>query len=198
MRITSPARALLALALLAGAAGCSDAPAEEATQTRAEAATTGPPAPPAAPSFPSGTRPDDGGQGSGNGLGVTDVRIARHSGFDRVVFDLGGDGTPGWYASYTENPRYEGSGDPITVKGDTFLMVFLAGMGMPFDTGLEPYGDDTTRVPGAGTRGVAEVAPGGVFEGAQQALIGLTGAKRPYRVFALENPTRLVVDITHG
>lgn len=210
MRITSGVPALLVLTLLAGAAGCSGDSAEDADPTVAtapstsSAPTTG--TPPAtgsatpeasAPPFTAGTAPDDGGQGSGNGLGVTGVRTARQPGYDRVVFDLGGTGTPGWRVEYTTSPTYEGSGDPVTLQGTVFLMVSLRGVGLPYDTGLAPFGDDTTRVPGTGTKGVAAIAPGGVFEGEQQAFIGLTGTTRPFRVFARANPDRLIVDVTH-
>ena len=75
-----------------------------------------------------------------------------------------------------------------------FLQVILRGVGLPFDTGVDPFGDSTTRLPGTGTTGVAEIAPGGVFEGEQQAFIGLTGAQRPFRAFALTHPARVVVE----
>ncbi|MGZ5400671.1 MAG: AMIN-like domain-containing (lipo)protein [Nocardioides sp.] len=42
------------------------------------------------------------------------------------------------------------------------------------------------------------MAPGGVFEGEQQAFIGLTGVERPFRVRALADPVRVVVDVRHG
>lgn len=149
----------------------------------------------AAGPFTSPRRALDGGAGAGNGLTVTGVRTARHPGYDRIVFDLDGTGTPGWYATYTDHPRQDGSGEPIRVAGTAFLQLTLHGVGMPFDTGVTPVGDDSTRVPGTGTQGVAEIAPGGVFEGDQLAVIGLTGAERPYRVFTLTDPVRVVVDV---
>lgn len=209
MRTSSAAPALLALALLVGTAGCSGGSADDAGTPVAPAPATSSASPAETPTPTSSvdpragaspltfdTLPKDTGWANGNGLGVTGVRTARHSGYDRVVFDLGGTGKPGWRVEYTASPTAEGSGDPVTLKGTVFLMVFLSGIGMPSDTGLEPFGDDSTRVPGTGTKGVAEIAPGGgPFEGAQQAFIGLTGAKRPFRVFALTNPIRVVVDM---
>jgi hypothetical protein len=205
MRSTAAASALLVLALSVGVTGCDDStntpgPTKGPSSTRPP--TTGTPklgstASPreSASPFVADTSDDDGGQGSGNGLGLTGVRVAHHSGFDRVVFDLGGTGSPGWRVEYTTKPRYDGSGEPVRLKGTVFLQVFLRGMGHPDDIGIAPYGDSTTRLPGTGTRGIAEIVPGGVFEGDQQAFIGLTGAKRPFRAFALANPTRLVVDV---
>jgi hypothetical protein len=132
----------------------------------------------------------------GNGLGLTGVRVGRQQGFDRVVLDLGGTGTPGWRVAYVDRPVADGSGDPVELRGSVFLQVDLRGMGMPSDTGVPQFGDSTTRV--AGTGGIAQVAPGAVFEGQQQAFIGLSGARRPFRVFRLSNPTRVVVDVRSG
>lgn len=206
---------LLALALLIGAVGCGGGVEPDATRGDTGATVAPPPtdssapatlAPPAASPTPAtsalpftaDTRPDNGGGGSGNGLGLTDVRTARHLGFDRVVFDLEGTGTPGWRVEYVARPAAEGSGEAVPLEGAAFLQVVLRGVGMPYDTGVAPFGDDTTRLSGAGTGGIAQIAPGGVFEGEQQALIGLTGGERPFRVFALTGPARVVVDVSHG
>jgi hypothetical protein len=172
------APALAALVLVTGGQGCDENPDRD----------TDPP-------FSSATRSVDGGAGSGNGLGLTDVRTARHDGYDRVVFELDGSGTPGWYVDYTDDPVADGSGEPVALEGTAYLSVVLRGMGLPFDTGVAAYGDDSTRVPGTGTEGITEVAPGGVFEGDQQAYVGLTGEQRAFRVLALDHPTRVVVDV---
>ena len=207
MRSTAAAPALLVLALLVGVTGCGDHSTDDAGPTNAPTTqrsptTSGTPKPSSIASpresaspFLADTSADDGGQGSGNGLGLTNVRIAHHPGFDRVVFDLGGTGTPGWRVEYMARPRYDGSGTPVRLKGAVFLQVILRGMGFPDDIGIAPYGDSTTRLPGTGSRGIAEIVPGGVFEGDQQAFIGLTGAKRPFRAFALAHPARVVVDV---
>jgi hypothetical protein len=198
----------LFIALMVGLTGCADrstnAASPRAADTSSAATTSTPTAvntdiPPASiRPFPADTSADDGGHGSGNGLGLTGVRVARHPDFDRVVFDLAGTGTPGWHVEYTVRPRADGSGDPVKLRGTVYLQVILRGMGLPYDTGVTPEGDSTTRIPGTGTQGIAEIAPGGVFEGDQQAFIGLTGAPRPFRAFALANPTRVVVDVQHN
>lgn len=222
MRRTPAAPALIVLALLVGATGCGGGSSPDAEGTSSPSASSssspsgsasdsssaspsgsatasGSASPsatagsPAGQPFPADLRPDDGGTGRGNGLGVTDVRVGRNPGFDRVVFDLGGTGTPGWRVSYVARPVQEGSGDPVRLRGSAYLQVDLRAMGMPMDTGVPAFGDSTTRIRGAG--GIAEVAPGGVFEGQQQAFIGLTGDRRPFRAFALKNPTRVVVDV---
>ncbi len=218
MRRTPAAPALILLALLVGATGCgggspeaegtsspnasssssasssaSASPSESPSEPAGSASPSAPASSPAGQPFPADLRPDDGGPGKGNGLGVTDVRVGRNPGFDRVVFDLGGTGTPGWRVSYVARPVQEGSGDPVRLRGSAYLQVDLRAMGMPVDTGVPPFGDSTTRIRGAG--GIAEVAPGAVFEGQQQAFIGITGGRRPFRAFALKDPTRVVVDV---
>ena len=216
MRRTPAAPALICLALLVGATGCggddspasgpSSSPSTSGGSAAGSPSSTGSPSATASstpsqsrggsastPPFPADVRPDEGGQGVGNGLGVTDVRVGRQDGFDRVVFDLGGTGTPGWRVAYVARPVQEGSGDPVRLRGSAFLQVDLRGMGMPSDTGVPPFGDFRTRVDGTG--GIAQVAPGSVFEGQQQAFIGLTGSRRRFRAFALTNPTRVVVDV---
>ncbi len=213
MRSIPAAPALIGLALLLGATGCGGGASPEAEEpgspsassspsTSTSPSTSGSPSaspsasassPASTPPFQADLKPDDGGQGEGNGLGVTGVRVARNDGFDRVVFDLGGTGTPGWRVAYVARPVQEGSGDPVTITGSTYLQVDLRGMGMPDDTGVPAFGDSTTRIRGAG--GITEVAPGAVFEGQQQAFIGLTGSRRPFRAFRLSNPTRVVVDV---
>ena len=50
---------------------------------------------------------------------------------------------------------------------------------------LQPQGDD----------GLAELFVGGTFEGTTQVLVGLDGGREPFRVFALTEPSRLVVDV---
>lgn len=188
---------LLTLALLGGTAACGSEGDGRATEPPAASSTPAPSPEEDAPPFPTRVRPSDGGYGSGNGLGLTGVTTSQGDGYDRVVLELGGTGTVGWYVDYVRRPVADGSGEPVPLEGEVFLQVVLRGLGLPFDTGLEEFGDDTTRIPGAGTRGVAEVAPGGVFEGDQAAFVGLSGPRRPFRVFTLSDPTRLVVDVLH-
>ena len=206
MRGTRTAPALLAVALLVGLTGCSEHSTDNAHPTISPATSSAPttvtpePRSTASPRggashFSADTSADDGGQGFGNGLGLAGVRLAHHPGFDRVVFDLGGTGTPGWRVEYTTRPRYDGSGKAVRLKGTAYLQVILRGMGYPDDIGIASYSDSSTRLPGTGTRGIAEIAPGSVFEGDQQAFIGLTGDKRPFRAFALADPARVVVDV---
>lgn len=124
-------------------------------------------------------------------LMVTDVRTGSHAGFDRVVFDLTGEGEPGWFMDYTDSPSQQGSGNPISYEGATALNVNIDGTVYPFDLGMEDPQIGT--VEGAGNL-VTEVISAGTFEGRSQFVIGLDG-KHPYSVTVLQDPHRLVVDI---
>ncbi|MGV0405128.1 AMIN-like domain-containing (lipo)protein [Corynebacterium marquesiae] len=125
-------------------------------------------------------------------LTVTDVRIGQHEGFERVVFELDGGGTPGWFVDYADTPTQQGSGKTIDYSGETALNVNIDGVVYPFEAGKE---DPRIGVVDAPTEGiVTQVVNGGTFEGRRQFVIGMN-ARKPYSVQVLDNPTRLVVDI---
>lgn len=126
-------------------------------------------------------------------LMVTGVRVASHDGFDRVVFDLAGTGTPGWFTTYTETPSQQGSGHPIEYDGAIALQVGVDGTPYPFDLGMEPPELGTT--PGAGN--VTEVIYSSLFEARTEFAIGLT-EQMPYSVSTLTEPNRLVIDFHHN
>lgn len=201
---TAAAAVLLALAL----AGCGEQPADDAGSPPAtsEAPTespTGPEEPSAEPTDSdepaTGVPFDDPGTiaeaepGAGALLTVTNVRAASHDSFDRVVFDLGGTGTPGWRVEYVDEALDDGSGLPVEVDGDAVLQVRISGTGVPMDTGVEEFAGGTVEL---GGDSVEEVVYRFVFEGYTTAFVG-ADERHPFRVFTLENPTRLVVDVEH-
>jgi hypothetical protein len=212
-RATAPAAALVLLLALAGCAGGSPE-ASEASPTPSETASAAPsPEPSPAPSgdddggtatdepadadaepFPADTSTDTGVPGEGSVLTVTDVRVGAHDAFDRVVFDLGGTGTPGWTVEYVDEALDDGSGNPVEVGGDAVLQVRISGTAMPMDSGVVEYSGDPIDPGGAA---VEQVVYRFVFEGYTTAFIGVAGEPRAFRVFALENPTRVVVDVQH-
>ena len=148
---------------------------------------------PGAPPFPANTDPDTADPSAGARGTVTDLRLGRHDGFDRVVLEVGGTGTPGWDARYVDAASSQGSGDAIEVAGDAVLQVTLTGMGYPFDTGVEEYaGPD--RLTAAGTEAVTEVVWDSTYEGTSVAFVGTTGTT-PFRVYLLEDPVRVVVEV---
>lgn len=142
--------------------------------------------------FPADTRPDTGQASAGARGTITDVRVGHHDGFDRVVFEFHGTGTPGWTVRYVPAATAQGSGQPIHVAGNAILSVALTGVGYPADTGIQEYRHGT--VPGADTDVVTEAYFNGTFEGISQAFVGTT-AQRPFRVYLLTDPARVVLDV---
>ena len=196
-------RLLLALSACLLATACGDDP--ELSGTGAVARPSPSAAPSTAAAEPSPTpRPSTafaGGTGrveeepTGGPLSVVAVRAARQDGYDRVVFELDGReaGAPGWTVEYVDDPRRDGSGDPVEVKGDKTLVVLISGSGYPFDTGVEEAERATV---GADLEVVEDVVLGSVFEGVYEAFVGVDG-ERPFTVSRLADPARLVVDIAH-
>lgn len=146
----------------------------------------------AAPTFPADAEPDISEQSSGASVTVSDIRLGRHDGFDRVVFEVGGEGTPGWDVRYVDEAASQGSGDPVEVAGDAILQVTLTGAGSPSDTGVEPYAGGPLSA--SDTEVVTEVVPDSTYEGMTVVFVG-TAARTPFRVYALENPARVVVEV---
>lgn len=123
---------------------------------------------------------------------VTDVRVASHDGFDRVVFELAGEGQAGWMIRYDDDPRADGSGDPVAVAGDAALSVILTNIAMPTEAppGSTPWSGDVAGAGGA----VAEVVDAAMFEGQHTFFVGLD-RERPFRVARLQDPQRVVIDV---
>ncbi|WP_441300214.1 AMIN-like domain-containing (lipo)protein [Blastococcus sp. PRF04-17] len=124
---------------------------------------------------------------------VSDIRVGRHDGFDRVVFEVDGTGTPGWDVRYVDQAFSQGSGDAVDVAGDAVLQVTLTGAAYPFETGVEEFTGGPVR---GGTDVVTEVAWDATFEGTSVAFVG-TAATVPFRVYQLTGPTRVVVEVAH-
>ncbi len=147
----------------------------------------------AVPSPTADTSPDTAEASADARVTVTDIRTGRHDGFDRVVFETGGAGAPGWDVRYVDAASSQGDGEPIAVAGQAVLQVTVTGAGYPYETGVEEFaGPDP--LPGLGTANVTEIAFDATFEGTTVAFVG-TGAESPFRVYALQDPTRVVVEI---
>lgn len=143
-----------------------------------------------ATAVPTGTLPAEQAASDGARLAVAGVRVGQHEGFDRVVFDLAGTGTPGWTVRFTEDPRRDGSGEPVAIDGKRVIQVTITGVGYPADTGVEPFVGDVE-----GEGGVTQVDVAGPFEGQAVAFIGSEAENPGVRISTLSSPTRLVVDI---
>ncbi len=130
------------------------------------------------------------------GLTVTGIQIGHHAGFDRVVYELGGAGTPGWIVQYTAEAIEDGSGKVVDVAGRSILEIQITGSAYPFDNGVTPYsGPDPVTDPSATV--IAGVYRSGVFEGTTQSFIGVRTDRPTFAVSTLSEPTRLVIDIAN-
>jgi len=166
-------------------------PAEptEAASTPAEPSSPTPSAPDGPP-FPDTTDPQTAEPSGDWDLQLVDVRLGDHDGFDRVVLELSGTATPGWSVSWGDEAVAEGSGEVVPLDGDHVLTISASGTAMPEPGSFEV----PARLGPAGA--VAEVQVTGWFEGYTQVFAGVDGDERPFRVFTLTDPPRLVVDIT--
>ncbi|MDP8960024.1 MAG: hypothetical protein M3N32_00085 [Actinomycetota bacterium] len=135
----------------------------------------------------------DTATGSGQPVVVTNLEVAAHETFDRVVLTLGGNGRAGWLAEYVEQALAQGSGDPVEVGGDATLEVTLTNIAYPTDAPADAY-DGPDRMRARNTQAIVEVVYGTTFEGQTQLWVGTT-QRLPFRVFALQDPDRVVVDV---
>ena len=144
------------------------------------------------PPFQADTSRDTGQPSAGAYGNITEIRIGHHDGFDRVVFEFHGTGTPGWTAEYVPQAVADASGKTIPLGGNAVLQVSIIGVGYPTETGVQEAASGTLAV--AGTDVVTQVYFNGTFEGISQALVGTT-AKQPFRAYLLTAPARVVVEI---
>jgi hypothetical protein len=202
--------AVAVLALVAACGGAQD-PADDPT-TAASAPSTSPapvattPAPSptagpddedadaAAPAFPADTSPDTADPSGDAALTVTDVRVGHHDGFDRVVLELGGTGTPGWRVEYVDAAVEDPSDNPVELGGESVLQIMVTGTQLPYETGLSEF-PARQPVTAAGTTVVTDTVFLGTFEAQSQALVGVAGEPAPFRAYLLADPVRLVVDV---
>ena len=124
-------------------------------------------------------------------LVLRDVRVAEHESFDRIVLEFTGTGIPGWAANYVDEAVLDGSGEAVTLGGDTILDIYASGTTWP---AADYYSGPRQFEPDNGGD-IRDVYVAGTFEGYTQVLAGIAGDRVPFRVFALSDPSRLVVDI---
>lgn len=194
----------------AGCGGQSPAVTVSATETTAAPTATATADPSATPTATADPLPDEDASGdappfladraddteevSGDAfLSPVRLRFGVHDGYDRVVLDLEGTGLPGWLGGFDSDPRMDGSGEPVVIAGDAYLVINVRGLVYPTEEGaVEFSGSQRFETPTGGV--IREVVFGGIFEGQAQVFIGLD-SDQPFRVFRLEDPTRLVIDV---
>ncbi|WP_346622883.1 hypothetical protein [Blastococcus montanus] len=133
--------------------------------------------------------------GDGPLVALTDVRLGAHEGFDRIVFEVAGEGEAGWRVGYTDDPRAQGSGAPVEVPGEAVLGITLTNLALPGDApeGVQPWdGPDQQEIAGATV--LDTLVEDTLFEGHYTFFAGVD-RERPFAVGALTSPQRIVVDI---
>lgn len=124
-------------------------------------------------------------------LQIEGVRAGSHAGYDRIVVEFSGTGTPDVLAGYNPDPRQQASGYPLVPAGNAYFDLII--QGVPWTMGLSDADLAKADPSGVAAGGIQEIADGGVFEANAQYVVGLD-EKRPYNLYLLENPTRVVVD----
>lgn len=145
---------------------------------------------PGGPAFPTSTDPQSAEPTGDWDLQLQDVRVGEHDGFDRVVLEFSGTAGPGWGVAWSEKAVSEGTGEVVPLDGERVLTISASGTAMP-----EPGSYAVPRRLGP-SGDVAEVQVNGWFEGYTQVFAGFRGEERPFRVFSLADPPRLVVDVS--
>lgn len=128
-------------------------------------------------------------------LVITAVRTGVHEGYDRLVVDFTGTGTPGWDAQWVEEAYTQGKGDQITVEGDHLLLLRGTGVTMPVLPEQQQVAYQGPSLLPVGGAGLVAAYLDPTFEAQFQLVLG--ARTRAYRVEALSSPTRLVVDVAH-
>ena len=116
----------------------------------------------------------------------TDVRVAEHPGYDRIVFAYSGTTRPAIRIERAVPPfKHDPSDLPLAVKGDSFLRIRLTGV-------ASVYGGPVDFV--VALPRIAELVQQGDFEAVQTWIVGLHGTAC-VRILELTAPERLVVDV---
>jgi hypothetical protein len=125
---------------------------------------------------------------------LTDVRAARHEGFDRVVFQFGNT-LPGYDVRYVSPPVHQdGSGKVVPIAGNDVVQIRMENA---LDADLNQASAPLTYIGPQrltpGTPQIVELARTGGFEGVLTWVAGLHD-RVDFRVTTLTAPPRLVVD----
>lgn len=125
---------------------------------------------------------------------ITDLRMATHEGYDRVVFEFA-QGLPEITIDRATPPfSHDASGMPIQVDGASFLRLTMRGGTKQTEDGTSSYDGPTDVSPGFA--GLVHLVEGGDFEAQSTWYFGLTH-EACIRVLQLtdDGAPRLVIDI---
>ncbi|MFV0253248.1 MAG: hypothetical protein ACK5H2_07915 [Beutenbergiaceae bacterium] len=126
-------------------------------------------------------------------LVLIDVQVAEFPGYDRLVVEFTGTGTPGWTVGYVDAAVEGGSGQTIALEGESVLNVVASNSTYP--PSQDAYYSGPKQFDPEQTDTIEEVYVAGVFEGQTQVILGIDEGAKPFRVFTLADPARLVVDV---
>ena len=128
---------------------------------------------------------------------VTEVRDGSHIWFDRLVFDIEGEGEVGWRMEYVDAAVDPGSGTPVEVAGDAILAVTLTGVALPPELPEDIAVWDVDRLDTPDLEVVTEVVNSVTFEGRNTFFVGAEQLQ-PFAVERLVDPQRIVIDVFRG
>jgi hypothetical protein len=205
-------RSLLLATLTAAIPACDDRPAPAVSADGAADTTTTSPAaqlPPAAADTPPPARAPSPDTAAGAEWTVRDTRVtipakgaatllavrtAPHPDFDRTVFEFAGADLPSYRLSYVDRPvRQCGSGDVVPLAGDAWLSMQFEPANAHTEQGA-PTVTERNRSPRLPN--LLELKLICDFEAVVEWVAGVR-SPRPYRVMALRQPSRIVVDVQH-
>jgi hypothetical protein len=123
------------------------------------------------------------------------LRTGKHDGFERVTLELAGGGTgfPAYHVEYIDRPLIEcGSGQQVNPVGDAWLEIRME----PLDAHTQEGQPTIPRTPQAvpGLENIQRVYRTCDFEAVTTLVFAVASPNR-FRVFTLEEPRRIVVDI---
>lgn len=197
-----PLLTLLAVAAAVQLAGCGDASDRAGTSAPTTSTVTTPRPPTGTTTTPSGidtmpgasTEPVHVAAANEETALLTDVRAARHEGFDRVVFQFR-NALPGYDVRYVSRPiRQDGSGRIIEIAGGSVVRIRMENaLDADLSQASAPLTYTGPRRLSPETPELVELARTGGFEGV---LTWVAGLQDPvdFRVTTLATPPRLIVD----
>jgi hypothetical protein len=144
-----------------------------------------------------GTNPVEASASGSETALLNRIAVGRHEGYDRVVFQFTND-LPGYRVEYVQPPlKEDGSGNPVTLKGNAFVVVRMepaSGFDLNTGEGVMVYkGPKRIDAAAAGTSVVQELVRTGDFEAVLSWAIGLSD-KVDFKVSTASSPSRLIVD----
>lgn len=130
---------------------------------------------------------------------LDEVRIGRHDGYDRVVWEFSAGDRPRLWVQYVDEATEPGSGRTVDVAGEATIQMTAS---TATDYGAELYApnqqpyEGPERVKAADADQVTEAVALGDFEATMEWAVGVD-AVRPFRVEVLDDPLRVVLDVAH-